>query len=391
MRAKRIVPVLVLVVAALAVWQWARHGNGDPNTIRLSGNIELTEVNLSFKSAGRIGELTVREGDLVEKGQVLARLDSRETEHALARERAAAQAAASALEQLRTGIAYQRAALEQETALRQAELAQAEARLQELERGARPQEKEQAKAAAAEAEVQRQLARADWERAQTLYKNEDISTAQFDQFRTRFQSAEAAARRAAEALALVEEGPRVEQIEQARAAVARARAAYKLTQAGQLDLRRREQEVDARTADLQRAQAQAAVLETQLADRTLYAPVSGVVMTRSAEPGEVVAAGAVVLTLGDIERPWARAYLPERDLGRVKLGMPAELVSDSFPDKRYSGRVSFISAEAEFTPKQIQTQEERVKLVYRIKVDTPNPAHELKSNMPVDVMLRVGS
>jgi len=118
-------------------------------------------------------------------------------------------------------------------------------------------------------------------------------------------------------------------------------------------------------------------------------PVDGVVLVKSAEPGETVAAGTTVLTVGDIERPWLRGYIGERDLGRVKLGQRVRVTTDSYPGKVYWGRVSFIAAEAEFTPKEIQTPEERVKLVYRIKVDLANPRHELKSNMPADAEILV--
>jgi len=100
--------------------------------------------------------------------------------------------------------------------------------------------------------------------------------------------------------------------------------------------------------------------------------------------GEVLAAGATVVTVGDIEHPWLRAYINETDLGKVKLGSKVRITTDSYPGKVYDGRVSFISSEAEFTPKQIQTEEERVKLVYRIKIDVDNPRQELKSNMPAD-------
>jgi len=112
-----------------------------------------------------------------------------------------------------------------------------------------------------------------------------------------------------------------------------------------------------------------------------------VVLVKSADVGEVLAAGATVVTVGDIEHPWLRAYINETDLGKVKLGSKARITTDSYPGKVYDGRVSFISSEAEFTPKQIQTQEERVKLVYRIKIEVDNPRHELKSNMPADAQI----
>jgi HlyD family secretion protein len=126
------------------------------------------------------------------------------------------------------------------------------------------------------------------------------------------------------------------------------------------------------------------ISQTQLADTEVYSPISGVVLVKSAEPGEVLAAGTTVLTIGDLEHPWLRAYINETDLGRVKLGQKVKLTTDSYPGKAYWGKISFISSEAEFTPKQIQTKEERVKLVYRIKIDVDNSSRELKNNMPVD-------
>lgn len=391
MNRKAIIPVVLVVgLGAFAAWKFGFAESRDPNVLHLTGNIELTEVKLSFKSTGRVGELLVEEGAMVKKGQVIARLDSRETEQNLARERAGVESASSSLVQLHTAIEYQRATIENDIALKRADVEQAKARLQELETGSRPQEREQAKAVLAEAEAQFRLAESDWQRAQTLYKNEDISAAQYEQFRTKFQSSAATAKRAKESLALVEEGPRKEQVEQQRAVLQRAVAALKLTEANRIDLKRREQETVMRSAEIERARAQAGALEVQLNDRVLIAPVDGVVLTKSVEQGEVVAAGTTVVTLGDVAKPWARVYIAEQDLGRVKLGMDAEIHTDSYKDKSYRGKVTFVSSEAEFTPKQIQTQEERVKLVYRVKVETPNPNGELKSNMPADVILRVG-
>ena len=107
-------------------------------------------------------------------------------------------------------------------------------------------------------------------------------------------------------------------------------------------------------------------------------------LVKSADVGEILAPGTTVVTVGDIEHPWLRGYINETDLGKVKLGSPVRVTTDSYPGKIYNGRVTFISSEAEFTPKQIQTEQERVKLVYRIKIELDNSSRELKSNMPAD-------
>lgn len=386
MKAKRIIPAVVaLVGTGVAVVAWKRCSKHEhEDRIRLSGNIELTEVDIAFKIAGRLVERTVDEGSWVKRGQLVARLDREILENQRARELAAARAAETQLSQLRTAIAFQREIIRQDEALRQAELAAAQAQLAKLLAGSRPQEIEYARAALADARSQYAQAKADWERAQILYKNDDISRAQFDQYEARYRSAEAAVKRAQENLALVEEGPRKEDIEAARAQVERAQAAIRYNQAQNIDLRRREQELETRLAELERARAQARMAESQLSDTFAYSPVEGVVLVAPAEPGEILAAGTTVVKIGDLDHPWLRGYIREQDLGRVKLGAKARITSDSYPGKEYWGTVTFINSEAEFTPKQIQTPEERVKLVYRIKISVENPHHELKSNMPVD-------
>ena len=205
----------------------------------------------------------------------------------------------------------------------------------------------------------------------------------------RLDSTAAGLQQADEKLALVVEGPRKEDIEAARAQVARADAALRASQANELELKRREQDVLAHQADVSRARAQIAITDTQINDTVVRAPCDGVVLVKSAEVGEVLAAGTTVVTIGDIDHPWLRAYINETDLGRIKHGQAATLTTDSFPNKSYPGRISFIASEAEFTPKQIQTHEERVKLVYRIKIDVDNRSHDLKSNMPVDAEIQL--
>lgn len=390
MNKKRIIPVfLLLAIGGFFLWRFVLSENGPSNSLLLSGNIELTEVDMSFKLPGRLVELAVDEGDSVKAGQIVARMDSAELQAQQDRENAGVQSAQSALVQLRTAIDWQTETLSGDIDLKRADLAAAQSRLKELETGSRPQEIENARAALEQARAENDLAQRDWTRAQKLIKAEDISTAQFESFRTRALAAAAAMKRAEENYALVKEGPRRETIDQARANVQRAQAALKLAEANRLDLLRRQQEVALRQAEIERAQANARLLAVQLGDRAIASPVDGVVLSRNAEPGEVLPAGASVLTLGDIDHPTVRCYINERDLGRVKIGQPASITTDSFPGKTYKGKVSFISSEAEFTPKQIQTEEERVKLVYRIKVDIENPNRELKSNMPVDVRLEL--
>jgi HlyD family secretion protein len=121
-----------------------------------------------------------------------------------------------------------------------------------------------------------------------------------------------------------------------------------------------------------------------MGDTVAASPVDGVVLVKAADVGEVLAPGTSVVTVGDIDHPWLRGYINETDLGKVKIGSKANVTTDSYPGKVYQGRVAFISSEAEFTPKQIQTQQERVKLVYRIKILIDNSQRELKSNMPAD-------
>jgi HlyD family secretion protein len=383
-----ILPVVLLAAGAFIGWRVLRDG-ADANTIRISGNIELTEVDLSFKLPGRLIELAVDECAAVHVGQLIARLDNDELSRQRQREHAGIASAESSLDQLRTSIAYQAESITGDVEFKRADLAAAEARLREMENGSRPQELETARAALAEVAAQNTQAQQDWQRAQRLYKNDDISTSQFDQFRAKADAAAASLKRAKEQMGLVQEGPRKEQIEQQRALVARGRAAVRLAEANRLELERRRKEVSMRQAEIERARAQSGVLDVQISDRLLISPVAGVVLTKSAEAGEVLAGGATVVSVGDIDHPWVRGYIAERDLGRVKLGMPADVTSDSYANRTYHGKVTFISSEAEFTPKQIQTQEERQKLVYRIKIEVENPNRELKSNMPVDAVLHL--
>jgi HlyD family secretion protein len=383
---KRIVVVIVLVLVIVAAYAYfsGQVGRKPANSIQVSGNIELTEVNIAFKTSGRLIERTVDEGDAVKKGQVIARLDRDQLLAQRDRETAGLNSAIAQLAQAETSLAWQKENLAADVEQRKADIDSYQARLRELKNGARPQEIQEAKAAVESLQAEYDRAKRDWDRAQNLYKNDDISTAQYDQTRSRWESSEAALKQSRERQALVLAGPRAELIEAASAQVQRARASLRMAESYSLEIKRREQELVFRRSEIERAKANLALIDTQLADTIAVSPIDGVVLVKAADVGEVLAPGTTVVTVGDIEHPWLRAYINGTDKGRVKLGAKVRVKTDSYPNKVYEGRVIFIASEAEFTPKQIQTQEERVKLVYRIKIDLANPNQELNSNMPAD-------
>jgi HlyD family secretion protein len=379
-----VVMTFILVGALVLLWD-----GDEKDVIRISGNIELTEVRIAFKTAGKLVDMTVAEGDDVRKDTIVARLDKEQLEQQRKRDMASLASAKAQLEQLYTAIDYQRETVESRIDQWRAELDGAGAQLDKLLTGSRAQEIAQARAAVQEARSRFEQAERDWERAQLLYRKEDISTAQYDQSRTQCERAAAALKQVKERTALVVEGPRKEDIRTARANVARAEAGLRSARADRLEIKRREQEIVVRKADIERARAQVALMDTYLDDIVAESAIDGVVLIKAAEVGEILAPGATVLTIGDLDHPWLRGYINERDLGRVKYGQRVEVTTDSFPGKAYKGHISFISSEAEFTPKQIQTPEERVKLVYRIKIDIDNPDRELKLNMPVDARIDI--
>src|SRR5271170_1538077 len=152
-----------------------------------------------------------------------------------------------------------------------------------------------------------------------------------------------------------------------------------------------DRDVDVAKANIQDAQRNLELSKIILGYTTLQAPFSGVILVRNAELGEVMQPGTPVVTLADLDHVWLRAYISETDLGKVRWGQDAIVTTDSYPDKKYHGRISFIASDAEFTPKSVETHKERVTLVYRIKIDIDNPRHELKPGMPADALIELDS
>jgi HlyD family secretion protein len=327
MKKKLLLATVLLLVFATIVMIFIRFRNRDQGgTLRVSGNIEVTTVELSFKIPGRVRERLVDEGEMVKTGQVIARLDPEDLLHETEGRRAEVQAARAALTELETGY-------------RREEIAQADAALRRI---------------SADAE----RLRVDFARQLQLYKKEVISARDFDASRAAYEASQASVREARERLNLLRSGPRKETIDQAR-------------------------------ARLSGAEASLALSETRLGYAELRSSASGLVLSKNIEPGEQVTAGTPVVTVGMMDEVWMRAYISETDLGRVRVGQKATVTTDSWPGRKYQGRISFISPEAEFTPKSVQTAKERVKLVYRIKITVPNPNGELKPGMPADTEIEI--
>jgi len=326
MRKRFLLAVVFAAVSAAAVagWFWYREKREGAAAISGSGIIEVTQVDVAFEVPGRIAERFVDEGAMVDGGEPIARLDEREYALRVEQARAAKEAA--------------------------------EARYKMMMRGSREQEVDQALSALEAAESALRLQNREHERISSLAAKGIVSQDELDRVATARSDARAARAGAAARLEMLREGFRTEEIQEARARVAQA--------ASELDL-----------------------AELNLSRCKLYAPLAGRVLSKSREAGEMVQPGTPIVTIGDLTRPWVNLYVGERDLGKVRLGMKAWVSVDSFPDDPFPGRVTFVADRAEFTPKNIQTPDERVKLVYRVKVEVEPRDGALKPGMPADAVL----
>lgn len=309
--------IAVAIVATLALRTKRNHGH----ELKISGTLEVTTTELSFKLPGRVTERLVDEGETVAAGQLVARLETDE--------------------------------LTAERDTRAAERRAAEAGLADLRAGSRTEEIAQGEAAAERLQAEAERATRDARRMEELHRREVIPLRDLEHARAARDEAAAAVREARERLVLLKKGPRPDAVRERQARAEAAQAALNL-------------------------------VESRLSQSVLVSPVSGLVLAKHVEPGETVAPGTPIVTVGRLDQIWLRGYIPEYELGRVKVGQKARVITDTWPDRAFEGTVSFISPEAEFTPKNVQTEKERVKLVYRIKITLSNPRMELKPGMPAD-------
>ena len=328
-RRRIVVAGLALLAAAALAWGWWQHRSADedPRVLVLYGNVDQRQVSLAFNTAERITELAAREGDRVAPGQVLGRLD------------------------LRTPRLH--------VALAEAQIGAAEQALARLQAGTRPEEIAQARAAAAAAAADaefaaQQLARLQAARDETAGRG--VAQQDLDGAAARRKVALAQRDSADKALALAIAGPRREDIRQAEAQLAAARA-------------------------------DKALAERQIEESELKAPIAAVVRARLLEPGDIASPQRPVFTLAIMQPKWVRAFVPEPRLSQIRAGMAAQVRTDSAPDKALPGRIGFISSVAEFTPKTVQTEELRTSLVYEVRIEVDDPEDTLRLGMPATVRI----
>jgi HlyD family secretion protein len=385
-RLRILLPILLAVIGGIVIFNFINHSD-DASSLRFSGNIEVTEAQMSFRIPGRLEKRLIEEGDTVKADQLLASLEKSDQKIAVDQAKANLAYAEAVLRELEAG------SRKEDIDRAEAKVMQAQHTLTELQNGTRIQEIESARAdldsaGAAEqsAIVRLKQAKTDYGRYTSLYKENSISKNVLETYQNLFITAEnevkeAGARTtaASQRLELLKAGPRIEQIHRAEAALQQAEAEYALIKAGP-----RKESIDQARAKQRIATETLNQAEQQFIYTELFAPMDAVVLSTAAEEGEFLNPASPVLTLGRIDKPWLRAYIHETDLGRIKLGRQVEVTTDTYPGKVYSGKVSYISSQAEFTPKIVQTFEERVKLMYRIKVLLDNPDNELKPGMPAD-------
>ena len=391
---KVLVPVLLaLVIGAAGIWYEAgRRNHRTPGTISGNGTIEATEVEVGARISGRLLTVVPREGEAVRRGQELASLEAAELEAQLAQARGNLASAEATFAEVGAGTRAEeiRRLKAQVQSARDAQ-AQAQARLDLLRAGARPELLAQVRAAVQQARVALNDAQQDFERTVRLAGEGAVAGRDLDVATARRDGAAAGLDAADHRLAEAEAGARPEELRGAEAALAQAASQLQSAQAS-LDLAvagPRRETLRAAEARVEAARGTAAVAEALLAQTRIVAPSDGRVTLRNAEPGEVVTPGFPIVRIADLARVRVRVYVPEPQIGRVKTGQSASVSVDAFPGRMFPGTVTEIAEKPEYTPKNVQTREERAKLVFGVKVEVDNPGGELKPGMPADAVITV--
>lgn len=369
-----LVVVAVAVAAAVIAWLYWQQHRARPLVV--SGFVEADQIRVGSRVGGRVSEVIAEEGRHVKSGEILYRIDPFDLQERLAEGKAELARADAEYARLKAGYRVE------EIAEARAKRDQAAATLDKLKAGPRKQEIEKGRAALAARKADQDLAETEYGRVMRLKKESTAAQIEVDRVERAMKATRADVDAAEQDLKLLEEGTRKEDIAAAVSALAQTAAAAALLEAGY-----RAEDVAQAAAMEAAAKAKVAALEVQVGELDVRAPVDSVVEAIDLRPGDLVAANAPSASLLDEARYWVRTYVPESRLGRVRLDQVMMITCDSFPGEQFKGHVTFVASEAEFTPRNIQTPEERSKQVFRLKVTLDEGRDKLRVGMPVDVHL----
>ena len=417
---RRINPRLAVACAAafvLLAWEgWQlREQRAAAGRVTGSGSIEATQVGVTPRAAGRVIRLLAKEGDPVSAGQVLAELEPQEASAQVAQAQAAAAQAEALVIRAQQAVTTQEQVTRAQVAQAHAQVTMAAARVPQAETALTMEERTAQQAvSAAQAQVNSAeaqtgsarsalvKARADLGRQKALYAQGAVAEDQVDAAQAAYDSAAAQDRSAGEGVVqaranlasaranLMQVEIKRKDVEAARANVAQAQAGLKNARSGYTVIAQRQQDLAAARAALAQAQANLRYLQVIAGHNTIVSPRNAVVQVKNVEQGEVVAAGTALYTLVDPQDIWLRAYIPQDQIGRVRVGQIAHVSVDSFPGRVFEGHVIAISSKGEFTPGNVQTRGDRVKLVFSVKIRLDNRDGSLKPGMPADAEILVG-
>lgn len=373
---KFLLPVLLVLGLVYGGWQyWPRHHD---TALRASGTLESTPIDIASRLGGRVTLLTVEEGQLLKKGQVLLRFDARDLEAQLEQLAAQETAAKAQWDLLKAGSRAED--IQGAKAAWQA----AEWRVSALRQGGRQAEREQAQAALVARQSQWELAEKEYNRLAELVAEAVQPQQKLDQALQGLETARMGVVQAQKALELLQQGARHEDVEMARQQALQQKSVLQKLQRGV-----RPEELTVAQANLQQVQAQRKQLEVRLQEATVFSPCDCRLSVLGVKVGEVVGAGVPVMTLLDPQDLWLKVYLSPLELKAVRLQQPVALVLDAWPDRRFGGKVVSIASQAEFTPRNIQTREERVHQVFAVKVKVAEAGKAevpLFAGLPADVI-----
>jgi multidrug resistance efflux pump len=375
MKWKKLLGITALLAAVAAAVGFYGPFRGGQKTLTLPGTVEVQEVRLGSKVGGRVVKVAIAEGDLVRPGQPLVYFDVDDLKARRRQLRAQLDAARSDLEKAING--YRPEEIEEA----RAEVASAKARLERLVKGARKEEIAQARSELASARVDRDEARRNWERTDALYPRA-ASRADHDKARADLGRAVEKVNNARARLDLLLAGSRPEEIAEARAEVARYQARYAKLSAGS-----RSEDIARMRATVAEIESKLSELDVNLREEVVYAPGKAVVEALAVRPGDLVTPNQSVVRVLRAEDLWVKAYVPETELGKVRLNQKVRVKVDSYPDRRFEGTVVQIASVSEFTPRNVQSADERRNQVFAVKVRVADPQGVFKSGMAAEVLL----